>query len=487
MRPRITALRMRSTQSWITAQWLQAMRPWGASLRLQAALLAAVLLFMSVPQVEAMAMQGASKENLARNGDVKGRTASENSGELPVRYDLREEGKALTVYDQKNQSSCWAYAAISALEAAMKKQAFPAEAISSLEADHLIMKNAFGTTHDSGGDYTVSSSYFLAWQGPVGKETEPLCHIQEIRYPEEKNYTAIKQAVYTFGGVQTSLYMPERQEAIFKTCYQESTCGFYYDGDREVNHDIVIIGWDDGYSRNNFANKPASDGAFLCLNSWGEGFGDKGCFFVSYEDTKIGRYNALYSGIEPTDNYDAIYQADLGGWTGQLGYGSPSVWIANVYEAAADETMRAAGFYALKPNTSYRLWVFPVPEKEMTEQALENCLRDKTTSSSGTTASSGTTVVTGTVPEAGYYTIAFGEGLNIKKGERFAVAAEVYSPGTVQPAAIEYRGTGRSANVDTSDGEGYISADGVEWKRVEEQLDANICLKVYTKRSRDPQ
>ena len=95
--------------------------------------------------------------------------------------------------------------------------------------------------------------------------------------------------------------------------------------------------------------------------------------------------------------------------------------------------------------------------------------------------------LTGTLPEAGYYTLAFGEGLNIKKGERFAVAAELYSPGTVQPAAIEYRGTGRSANVDTSDGEGYISADGVEWKRVEEQLDANICLKVYTKRSRDPQ
>ena len=123
--------------------------------RLQAALLAAVLLFMSVPQVEAMAMQGASKENLARNGDVKGRTASENSGELPVRYDLREEGKALTVYDQKNQSSCWAYAAISALEAAMKNQAFPTDAVSSLAVDHLIMKNAFGTTHDSGGDYTV--------------------------------------------------------------------------------------------------------------------------------------------------------------------------------------------------------------------------------------------------------------------------------------------------------------------------------------------
>ena len=161
--------------------------------------------------------------------------------------------------------------------------------------------------------------------------------------------------------------------------------------------------------------------------------------------------------------------------------------IRRSIKAAADETMRAAGFYALKPNTSYRLRVFPVPEKEMTEQVLENCLRDKTTSSSGTTASSGTTVVTGTLPEAGYYTIAFGEGLNIKKGERFAVAAELYSPGTVQPAAIEYRGTGRSANVDTSDGEGYISADGVEWKRVEEQLDANICLKVYTKRSRDPQ
>ena len=33
--------------------------------------------------------------------------------------------------------------------------------------------------------------------------------------------------------------------------------------------------------------------------------------------------------------------------------------------------------------------------------------------------------------------------------------------------------------VDLSDGEGYISADGYHWERVETEQQSNLCLKVY--------
>lgn len=50
---------------------------------------------------------------------------------------------------------------------------------------------------------------------------------------------------------------------------------------RSINHLISIVGWDDNYDANGeWENK----GAYICLNSWGERFGDNGYFYVSYDD-----------------------------------------------------------------------------------------------------------------------------------------------------------------------------------------------------------
>ncbi len=50
---------------------------------------------------------------------------------------------------------------------------------------------------------------------------------------------------------------------------------------RKINHLISIVGWDDNYDAGGaWANK----GAYICLNSWGEEFGEDGYFYVSYDD-----------------------------------------------------------------------------------------------------------------------------------------------------------------------------------------------------------
>ncbi len=50
-----------------------------------------------------------------------------------------------------------------------------------------------------------------------------------------------------------------------------------------ILHAISIVGWDDNYSKNNFKKKPAHDGAWIALNSWGDSWGDNGYFYISYE------------------------------------------------------------------------------------------------------------------------------------------------------------------------------------------------------------
>ena len=64
--------------------------------------------------------------------------------------------------------------------------------------------------------------------------------------------------------------------------YRKETGAYWYNGDEKPNHDVVIIGWDDHYSRDNFNQPPEGDGAFICANSWGGEFGDDGYFYVSY-------------------------------------------------------------------------------------------------------------------------------------------------------------------------------------------------------------
>ena len=122
---------------------------------------------------------------------------------------------------------------------------------------------------------------------------------------------------------------------------------------RRANHDIVIVGWDDHYPKENFSRSPEADGAFLCLNSWGSGFGEDGYFYVSYEDSQIGLYGISYSGLEDAERYSRIYQTDLRGWTGQMGYGSSSAWFANVY--TAQETERIAALRLLCDGAGYIL------------------------------------------------------------------------------------------------------------------------------------
>lgn len=54
-----------------------------------------------------------------------------------------------------------------------------------------------------------------------------------------------------------------------------------------IGHAISIVGWDDSYPKENFTIQPEHDGAFICLNSWGEDFGNNGYFYISYDDDNI--------------------------------------------------------------------------------------------------------------------------------------------------------------------------------------------------------
>lgn len=88
----------------------------------------------------------------------------------------------------------------------------------------------------------------------------------------------------------------------------------------ERDHAFTIIGWDDEYSKDNFAQgaKPSTDGAYIVLNSYGEETFNNGILYVSYEDYFIE--SEMY-GVQSTSklDYDNIYQTDFYGGIYQIG------------------------------------------------------------------------------------------------------------------------------------------------------------------------
>lgn len=58
---------------------------------------------------------------------------------------------------------------------------------------------------------------------------------------------------------------------------------------KDINHAVTIVGWDDGFSKDNFLadHKPPEDGAWIVRNSWGDEWGMDGYFYLSYYDQNL--------------------------------------------------------------------------------------------------------------------------------------------------------------------------------------------------------
>ena len=388
---------------------------------------------------------------------------------LPVSYDYRKVNRDPQVKNQGEFGTCWAFAALTALEASL----LPEEELDFSE-DHMTLHNSFSFTQNEGGEYTMAMAYLTAWQGPVLETDDPygdgkspdglkaVKHVQEIQILEGKNYDRIKEMVFRYGGVQSSLYMPLTNPSSNSEYYNAENYAYCYVGTEKPNHDVVIIGWDDNYPKENFNLDMEADGAFICRNSWGESFADSGTFYISYYDTNIGIHNVVYTRIEEADNYDSIYQADLCGWVGRLGYAKESSFFSNVYTAKENESLEAVGFYATGKDTEYEVYLihdFKDTSSFKDRQILK----------------------TGKFVNAGYYTVGLKEGIPLEKGERFAVVVKITTPNAKRPIAIEYAADKATEGVDLSDGEGYVSLYGNAWESAEEKS-CNICLKAYTRK-----
>lgn len=387
---------------------------------------------------------------------------------LPDAYDMRDYGRVTRVRDQGRYGTCWAFASLGALETTllpMENHLF--------STDHMTLCNSYNLELSKGGEHTMSIAYLAAWQGPVNEIDDPygdgetdtsleaVKHLEEALVINDRDFDILKSAIYRYGAIETSLYSNMEYVDSVSAYYSPEYFSYYYDGEEQPNHDVVVVGWDDNYPKEKFTNTPAGDGAFICKNSWGTEFGDEGYFYVSYYDKNICNKAVVYTKVGNADNYDKIYQSDLLGWVGLMGFSNEQAFFANVFEAGRNEELSAVSFYATDKDTEFE--VYYVPDYTGTDS-----LKDRKF------------VVSGSMKYAGYYTVDFPEPVRLADNSRFAVVVKIKTPNAVHPIAIEYNVDERTENFDITDGEGYISLYGEMWHSAEGTQQCNVCLKAFT-------
>lgn len=396
------------------------------------------------------------------------RPLAQRDAVLPSVYDPRPLGVLPEVRDQGACGSCWAFAAIGAIEVGMA----PGAEVDFSE-NHMKNTHGFGLDPCQGGNRFMSTAYLARWSGPVDEKDDPYqphatesppqvvprAHVQQVFFLPDRtapdDNELVKQAVVDLGAVSTTIHWTD-------SAWSAPTHAYRYEGEAPANHGVVIVGWDDALAADRFVPPAPGPGAFIVRNSWGEGWGEDGYFYVSYFDSVVGTANAVYPAPEPTENYDVAHRYDELGWVSSVGYGAPSGWMANVFEAADSQTLGAVAVYAPVAGTEYDLQVYFDPATGPT---------------SGTLAYSRS----GVLPWAGYHTVSVAEaGLHVNAGASFSVVMRLHTPGYGYPVPIEAPYPGYTAGASALPGESWVSHDGASWLDLTTAVaDANVCLAVF--------
>lgn len=442
-------------------------------------------------------------------------------------YDLRDH-TTIQVRDQGSTGQCWAISTNSAIESNIEKttsnvsplfSARYVEYATSRTFLDTINTNSYNREAGDGGFAEIALGLYTSGRGPILENDLPFeDNENKINFSEIKNlntqkqikeyvrfpgiyktylngrviymdsanntYTeaqvkqirdSIKEHIIKYGAVVAQTYgvggITGNARKYYNNTEQvmKSTAYFCNKPSAVADHQITIIGWDDDYDISNFNPncRPSAKGAYIVLNSWGEGFGENGVYYISYEDAFIER---SILGITSTVDleYDNIYQYD------ELG---------NNYVIAVSEDIYGANVFERKDTS----------KNEMLTEVSISCLIDMKcelyiNAEDGELNSTKLKKVASNLElKNGYHTIKLDTPVKLT-GDKFVVALKYISnENGVSYIALEYPDNNYWATATAEAGQSYISMDFDNWEDMIDLSDttiippkSNLCIKAFT-------
>ncbi|MBE6574160.1 MAG: hypothetical protein E7652_07190 [Ruminococcaceae bacterium] len=377
-----------------------------------------------------------AKSNLAGNYPAEYNSLGVvNSVGTPIITPIKDQGKS---------GNCWAFAHTSMAETAyIRKHEVGSVDFSEAHLAYFAWNSKpldpsdptyidgrrHGDPHNQGGNAYYGGSTYAKWSGPEHEKYLPAVdwygayattsYSENIRYISEshiscsveinlKNIAATKEAIMNYGSVLCD-YLSNQ----FGYNYLPNAVAYYQNLGSQFNHEVVIVGWSDTFSKYNFNSlmTPPGNGAWLVKNSWGSQWGNGGGYlWISYYDASLVTGRII--DFEPIDNTDNTYFYD-GDWAMGLSYywfiapgPNHPIITANVFTAKGDETLTEVGYYSLNTygRLTIRVYVEPTEDDPM----------------SGTFSSGQVTYV-----GRGYYTFKLNDPVKLKAGQKFSVVMEM--------------------------------------------------------------
>jgi len=288
------------------------------------------------------------------NGKDQDASKLKSTGELPVRYDLREEGLVTPVKNQGSTGSCWTFATIGSIESRW----LGLENISyDLSEQNLGMCHDFEWGINDGGNDMIAAAYLTRLDGPVSELDDPYQGLYQtscatgltpVAYSPEVNWLParrdlLKEYLMKYGAIAVSMYTGGSQMSSY---YNPSDYTFYYTGEAGiVNHAVLLVGWDDQKEVTGGSASQSSVGAWIVKNSWGTSWGEAGYFYVSYNDNAFLHTAAVYPVKEEVGANGNLIMHDHLGMVSAVGSQSEDLWGLMYIPVSTATLIRSIGTF----------------------------------------------------------------------------------------------------------------------------------------------
>ncbi len=408
---------------------------------------------------------------------------------LPSQYGARTSGILPPVRNQGEYGTCWSFSSLGVLETSYNliTHTNTAPDLSELyqawfayrdprEGYSFPLMDSNRQILSQGGNNSMSIA-FMSRAGTVAESVMPytqaarVSEITEGNIPEDYKHSLRLKNAYRIGGLRAEIRDEVKNlimthGAVSISYYHESTgmsqSSYYLPSRIAFGHSVMLVGWDDDYSGENFTEK----GAWLAKNSWGSSWGDSGYFWISYSQniSDCAVYVADTSGQElDCKGYDILTSA------GRINYH----WSANIFRAESRESIREVAFHTADNNTPYELYINRLSKDYPVNPGIPEA-----------------PVASGIMPYAGYHTLSLNTPVEVEDGEYYAVMVKLGSASTYEyVTAVEDTGTLRAASINA--GESYFAKDEEvpdlsDWKDGKTITDTrtgrpcNACIKAFT-------
>ena len=185
--------------------------------------------------------------------------------------------------------------------------------------------------------------------------------------PARKNVTDnqyLKDALVKYGALSVTVHAPQSGPE-----YNEQTYAAYYnEGDwgDGGNHAVTLVGWNDTFSKSNFATTPPGDGAWIIRNSWGPNWANHGYYYVSYYDNAVATDGIIAFIVDANHTYQKNYQYDVITFPKWFNY-SQKASYSNKFISTGNDLITAVGTYFNKTGEKYLINVYVNKELKHTQ------------------------------------------------------------------------------------------------------------------------